>query len=401
MTNELGPAETEDRGGSNDVWPTASPWLPAMLDAIPLPAILVDAKGIILAVNPASLDLARRLGRGIRREERIGQHISQLAAGEAERDRITSFLDELFASGGARRAVWDQVEPSGRRFHWEMQGALLKDASGEVVGALILRRDVTERAREEQRRQGLSMIRDEVWRMESTKDMDAVLQVVGDSLRAMEIPFDYCGINIIEANGELPPIVFTTNHEGRWVRRRASGTETIMQLWREGEVAYRRDLDKSDPYGERGRFREIRSLLDVPFSHGTVAVSSRKPEAFSEGEVAILRDVARLLSEGFARMEGFEALERRNEELESEIVERRRAEKERRKVIAELEGALARISTLRGLLPICANCKKIRDDEGYWHQVEVYLREHSEAEFTHGICPECVQKLYPDFPGEG
>ena len=401
MEDESGTAATEDREGANNVWPTASHWLSAMLDAIPLPATLVDANGIILGVNPASLGLASRLGRGIRREDRIGQHISRFAASEAERSRITAFLDELFAAEEARRAVWDQVEPSGRRSHWEMQGNLLKDASGQVVGALILRRDVTERAWEEQRRQGLSRIRDEVWRMESTRDMDAVLQVVGDSLKAMEIPFDYCGINIIEANGESPPVVFTTNHEGRWVRRRASGTATIMQLWREGEVAYRRDLEEADPHGERIRFPHIRSMLDVPFSRGTVAVSSREPEAFSEDDVAILRDVARLLSEGFARMEGFEALERRNEELEREIVERRRAEKARRKVIAELESALARISTLRGLLPICANCKKIRDDEGYWHQVEVYLREHSEAEFTHGICPECMRKLYPDFPGDG
>ncbi|GAB4547249.1 MAG: hypothetical protein Kow0063_41880 [Anaerolineae bacterium] len=52
---------------------------------------------------------------------------------------------------------------------------------------------------------------------------------------------------------------------------------------------------------------------------------------------------------------------------------------------------------LSGLLPICASCKKIRDDEGYWHSVEVYIRDHSEADFSHGICPDCMQKLYPDY----
>lgn len=45
---------------------------------------------------------------------------------------------------------------------------------------------------------------------------------------------------------------------------------------------------------------------------------------------------------------------------------------------------------------ICASCKKIRDDKGYWEQVEVYIRDHSEAEFSHGLCPECMKKLYPD-----
>jgi two-component system cell cycle sensor histidine kinase/response regulator CckA len=78
-------------------------------------------------------------------------------------------------------------------------------------------------------------------------------------------------------------------------------------------------------------------------------------------------------------------------------VERKRAEAEREKLIKELQDAIARINKLNGLLPICAHCKKIRDDKGYWNQIESYIREHSEAEFSHGICPECAQKLYPEF----
>jgi len=66
------------------------------------------------------------------------------------------------------------------------------------------------------------------------------------------------------------------------------------------------------------------------------------------------------------------------------------------KTTARLQGALDNIRALEGLLPICANCKNIRDDDGYWHQVEVYIRNHSEAEFSHGICPTCAQKLYPE-----
>jgi hypothetical protein len=68
----------------------------------------------------------------------------------------------------------------------------------------------------------------------------------------------------------------------------------------------------------------------------------------------------------------------------------------REKLINELQEALAKIRTLKGLIPICASCKKVRDDKGYWQQVEVYIRDHSEAEFTHGICPDCFQRLYPD-----
>lgn len=62
----------------------------------------------------------------------------------------------------------------------------------------------------------------------------------------------------------------------------------------------------------------------------------------------------------------------------------------------ELNKRIEEIKTLSGLLPICANCKKIRDDKGFWSQIEIYIRDHSEAEFTHGICPQCAKKLYPD-----
>ncbi len=69
---------------------------------------------------------------------------------------------------------------------------------------------------------------------------------------------------------------------------------------------------------------------------------------------------------------------------------------ELRKKQAELQEAFSNIKILAGLLPICANCKKIRDDKGYYQQIEHYITDHSEAEFTHGICPDCAQNLYPD-----
>ena len=64
--------------------------------------------------------------------------------------------------------------------------------------------------------------------------------------------------------------------------------------------------------------------------------------------------------------------------------------------VAELEDALASVKQLSGLLPICASCKKIRDDKGYWTQIESYIRDHSEAEFSHSICPDCFKNLYGD-----
>ena len=65
-------------------------------------------------------------------------------------------------------------------------------------------------------------------------------------------------------------------------------------------------------------------------------------------------------------------------------------------LIVKLQDALAKIKTLRGMLPICASCKKVRDDKGYWSQIEVYVRDHSEAEFTHGLCPDCAKKYFDE-----
>ena len=77
-------------------------------------------------------------------------------------------------------------------------------------------------------------------------------------------------------------------------------------------------------------------------------------------------------------------------------VELYRGKKEREKLLSELEHALGMVKQLSGILPICSFCKKIRNDEGYWSQVEEYIKNHSEADFSHSICPECLKKHYPE-----
>jgi len=80
----------------------------------------------------------------------------------------------------------------------------------------------------------------------------------------------------------------------------------------------------------------------------------------------------------------------------SDIRRRLRAQIEKDKLIVELQDALSKVKTLSGLLPICASCKKIRDDKGYWNQLESFIRSRSEAEFSHSICPECARLMYGD-----
>lgn len=89
-----------------------------------------------------------------------------------------------------------------------------------------------------------------------------------------------------------------------------------------------------------------------------------------------------------------------NSNLEKVIKKLATANQEKADLIHELHATMQEVQILQGILPMCANCKKIRDDKGYWNQVEQYIQERSKATFSHGICPECIEKLYPELKTE-
>jgi PAS domain S-box-containing protein len=115
-------------------------------------------------------------------------------------------------------------------------------------------------------------------------------------------------------------------------------------------------------------------------------------ESFNPG----LTDGGRFLSATAARLYDAQGNVVGAIETFRDVTDAKLAEQERERLIAELREALAKVRALSGMLPISSSCKKIRDDKGYWNQIEKYIRDHSEAEFSHGICPECVKELYPD-----
>jgi hypothetical protein len=114
---------------------------------------------------------------------------------------------------------------------------------------------------------------------------------------------------------------------------------------------------------------------------------------YSYGRIIILRYI---ITFGIVTMIGY-GLESARDFSSRMLEEKNKALLEEKE---QLEVALKEIKTLSGLIPICSSCKKIRNDEGYWEQVETYIKNHSGADFTHGICPECIAKLYPDYTGK-
>jgi hypothetical protein len=113
--------------------------------------------------------------------------------------------------------------------------------------------------------------------------------------------------------------------------------------------------------------------------------------AFFGGFVSDMRHRLRLRNEEILKA---------HEQIHADMAARKQAEEERELLILELQEALAKVKMLSGMLPMCSSCKRIRDDQGYWQRIEEYIRDHSEADFTHSVCEDCARKLYPELYGE-
>jgi len=160
------------------------------------------------------------------------------------------------------------------------------------------------------------------------------------------------------------------------------------EAYEEGRAVYHNDFMKSEwqAFMPAGHV-VLKNVMFAPLvlegkTVGIIGLAN-KPSDFTENDAQ--------MAAGFGELAAIALQNSRN------LDERIRAEQEREDLIQELRQALQDVKRLSGLLPICSICKKIRDDTGYWKQVEAYIQEHSEAQFSHSICEECVQKHYPEF----
>ena len=307
-----------------------------VFDAIPIPATLIDVRGNIVDINQAFLEYARRRGRDISKEDRIGHPIGNFTSSEEERVHFERYIHDLLHQDATRHLRWETIDSSGHSYYVDIYAQVLKNTANQVTGAIVLREDVTKQVRQEQRKRIISRARGEIWKMRSSAAMEQVLIVLRDGLRELGVPFNGCGVNLVDQTSDLPSVQFhSMTQEGRWFEADSShGTDIVLRIWKDQAIDYRRDLKTEDRYAEFRHIENtfahpIRAVVDVPFSHGTLAVNSTEPDAFSREDIEILQEMAQVLSEGFSRLEDFRTLEQRNRELKNQIAERQHQEAQR------------------------------------------------------------------------
>jgi len=212
------------------------------------------------------------------------------------------------------------VLPDGEVRVVNERGEVSFDPAGQPIRMLGTMQDITERKRQEALQRARQRVLDEVWKMNQPEDIQQVLEAVKAGLEMLGVPFQGCGINVVDTSGKSSAVCeYETSDQGTWEVEEKELGEFLGLIWRSGKPHYRCDLEAEDPSQERKileqKFGTVHSVLDVPFSHGTLAVNSPKAHAFSEEDIQSLQILAEVLSEGFRRLDDLKALEATEEQL--------------------------------------------------------------------------------------
>ena len=234
-------------------------------------------------------------------------------------------LAELLTVGEGRIEV--VLPPSQRTC--EVSLLELDRARTRRGGYLLMLQDISVRKRSEAQEAAETKVRERIWAMENGEDIAMVFRATYAALQGTGLRFAFCSLNIIDDEQGLHRVVthsFTAAGRAMPVVV-GQRPEVVDRFWRASNPVYRADLHLDDPYGERAELercygRAIRSVIDVPFSHGTLAVNSEEPDVFSSSEsIASMERLASLLSEAFHRLRDIEARELHLAELKQEIDE--------------------------------------------------------------------------------
>jgi PAS domain S-box-containing protein len=319
--------------------------LSSAVEQSPVCIVITDRAGNIEYVNPKFCALT-----GYTPDEVRGRNPRVLKSGEMPPEGYRQLWETILA-GREWRGEFHNKKKNGE-LYWELASiSPIVDETGAITHFLGIKEDITERTR-----------------------TAAALQKSEENFRAM---FELASVGMAQ----------TDVRTGQWLRVNQKlcditgySAEELLRL-RPDEITLPEDRQRDRELFQRvvcGELPDYRLEKRYVRKDGAVA--------WVNVNVTVIRDADGQVSRTLAAIE--------------DITERKRAQAEREALVKTLEEALANVKTLSGLVPICANCKKIRDDHGYWSQVETYVAKHSGARFSHGICPECARKLYPEFASD-
>ncbi len=319
--------------------------LRTVIDNIPDAVYVKDKAGRRTVTNPADI---KQMGRKDEREV-LGKDDSALYP--KERAAANAADDQLVLQSGL--PLVDKEESfidDGNRRHWLVTSKLpLRDEKSNVIGLVGIGRDVTP------------------W-----KEADSTLRDERNLLRTLI--------------DNLPVLIFFKDKNGRYLLNNRPHLRSLGAE-RQEDVLGKTTFDFNPHELATLYSKDEREVLRTGVAMYNVEEKALHRDS-DEVRWHLTSKVPLIDNEGgVTGMVGIAA----------DITDRKKAEAEREKLIAELQRALADVRTLSGLVPICANCKKIRDDGGYWRQLEAYIQERTPAHFSHGICPDCMSKLYPDY----
>ena len=354
----------------------------AVFESLAQPVFLLDTKLLVDNLNQAAVSLIAR-----------PQPSGSSYYGGAWHGKTLPWLNrelEDFAAGTVDELSLERELPAGESSRYFSVGfKKMLDVSGKFSGIIVMLKDLSERQRmaaalawESEVRRALTEL--SALLISERNIGDIVEHVLAAALRLTASPLGFVGF-IDPQSGHL---VAPTMTRQIWDQCRVPDKSFVFShfqgLWgwvlkHKKALLCNRPQDDPRSNGIPAGHMAIDRFLAVPVLDGAKLAGgiflANKDKNYTQEDLALLQRIGALYAIALQRKE---------------------FENEREKLILEYQAALSQVKQLSGLLPICSSCKKVRDDQGYWTRIEEYVSDHSDADFSHGLCPDCLKKLYPD-----